>query len=162
MNVPDFPNASLIRRLGAILYDTLLIFAWLWTVTALYMFGLSKSFSSTESFQQFLEAGGILTRHEYPPLLLLALYLFFAFFWRKSGQTLGMQAWRLKLVSTEGGRPSHVQCFLRFCTAIVSFLVVGLGYLWILRQPHTAWHDRYSDTRVVLLPKHWHKQFQPY
>jgi len=42
----------------------------------------------------------------------------------------------------------------RLAWAVVSWLPLGLGYLWILVDPQRrAWHDRLSGTRVVVLPK---------
>ncbi len=79
--------------------------------------------------------------------------LFFAGFWTHGGQTLGMRAWRIRLVGRGGGRVSWGQATLRFFAAIVSWLALGLGFLWALvdRERH-AWHDRCSGTRLIRLP----------
>src|SRR5690625_3963945 len=43
--------------------------------------------------------------------MLVVLAGFFCFFWRRSGQTLGMRAWRLKLVDQDSlALPSFKQC----------------------------------------------------
>jgi uncharacterized RDD family membrane protein YckC len=39
--------------------------------------------------------------------------------------------------------------------AIFSALVFGLGYWWIMFDSNKlGWHDRWSNSRVVQLPKH--------
>jgi uncharacterized RDD family membrane protein YckC len=42
----------------------------------------------------------------------------------------------------------------RLAAAALSWLALGLGWLWILVDPQRrAWHDRLSGTRVVLVGK---------
>jgi uncharacterized RDD family membrane protein YckC len=101
--------------------------------------------------------------HDLPliaPKLFLQVYWmfviagFYCYFWRKNGQTLGMQAWRLRVDANNGGRPSWKQCGLRLLTGIPSLLLAGLGFWWIWLDPQRrSWHDRASNTRVVVLPK---------
>lgn len=79
---------------------------------------------------------------------------FFIVFWCRGGQTLGMRAWRLR-VETRGGQPLTVAtAAARFAAALLSLAAFGLGFLWVLLDAHrSAWHDRLSGTRVVLLPR---------
>lgn len=131
--------APLWRRLAAMLYDSLLIAA-LWMLVG----GLGVALNGGEA------VGGPL----FKSLLFLVTFGFFAFFWTRNGQTLGMMAWRLRVESHQGGGMSAFQALLRFFTAALSLACLGLGYWWMLwdRECRT-WHDRYSETRVVLLPK---------
>jgi len=69
--------ASLIRRLAAFLYDSLLLIA---------LFMLLR-----------LNNGEAIEHLAYKFALLPIAWFFFAWFWSKSGQTLGMQAWRIKM-----------------------------------------------------------------
>jgi uncharacterized RDD family membrane protein YckC len=83
------------------------------------------------------------------------IIVFFSVFWRKSGQTLGMQAWRIKLVTTTGNTPSYRQCILRCVVATLSLGMMGLGYWWsIFDAQGRRWHDRASGTQLILLSKH--------
>jgi uncharacterized RDD family membrane protein YckC len=87
-------------------------------------------------------------------LLLLALVLaplvFFSWFWRQGGQTLGMRAWQLKLVANEQQQPSWFQCLVRCLVALVSLLCFGLGYWWIWISPERlTWHDYLSHTHLI-------------
>ena len=88
---------------------------------------------------------------------LVALFtamLFFGWFWLKNGQTLGMQAWRLKLVGFDGGQPTAGHIVIRCLGATLSAACFGLGYLWCLVDSRGRyWHDYLSRTELVLLPK---------
>jgi uncharacterized RDD family membrane protein YckC len=45
---------------------------------------------------------------------------------------------------------------VRGLTGIFSLAVVGIGFLWILRDPERqAWHDRVAGTYVVKVPRHY-------
>ncbi len=84
----------------------------------------------------------------------LIVIAFFTLFWRKSGQSLGMQAWRIKVVSATGETVSLEQCVIRCLGAGVSLAAFGLGYWWVLVDKQgLRWHDRLSGTRLVKLPK---------
>lgn len=137
----DLPRAGLLRRLAAILYDALLAAAVLFLAVALVL-----PLTDGEAVQ----AGNPL----FTSYLFLVLFLFFAWFWIHGGQTLGMRAWRLR-VQTRDGRPiSWGQAMLRYLMAWVSLLAGGLGYLWLLvDRDNETWHDRFSDTVMVVLPK---------
>ena len=80
--------------------------------------------------------------------LLLTLFTFYAWFWNKSGQTLGMRVWKIRIVSESGGNPDWATCYLRLVSALLSLLCLGLGYWWRLFKPYT-WHDRLSKTSII-------------
>jgi uncharacterized RDD family membrane protein YckC len=75
---------------------------------------------------------------------------FFAGFWARSGQTLGMRTWRIRLETVKGGPVPLRKALLRFILALLSLAPLGLGYWWMLvdRESRT-WHDRVSGTRVL-------------
>lgn len=86
--------------------------------------------------------------------LLLVTLLFFVGFWTHGGQTLGMRAWRLKLINASGDPVNWNQALWRFVAAIPSVGAFGLGFIWILLdQERCALHDHLSGTRLVLLVK---------
>ena len=79
---------------------------------------------------------------------------FFAYFWTHGGQTLGMSAWRLRLVRADGGQPRLADALIRLVCAVVALAPAGLGLLWILiDRDGLAWHDRWSRTRLVLVKR---------
>lgn len=80
--------------------------------------------------------------------------LFFVLFWLKGGQTLGMRSWRLRVIRDDGQPLAWRDALKRLVGALLSWLPLGLGYLWILvDRDRLAWHDRLSGTRLVLLKK---------
>ena len=136
----ELQSAGLFRRLAAILYDSLLIIA-MWLITTLLLVA-------------FINDGAALQG----PLFQFGLYfeacLFYSYFWRLRGQTLGMQVWKIKLVSPSLQTLSWQECFARLFFALVSVSMLGLGFIWMLFDPERlTWHDRASGTRVVLLRK---------
>jgi uncharacterized RDD family membrane protein YckC len=86
--------------------------------------------------------------------LLAVAFVFFGWFWVHGGQTIGMRAWRLALVDEHGRAVRWSQAARRFLAALLSLLCAGLGFLWIIHdRERRAWHDRLSQTRVIVLPK---------
>ena len=130
--------AGIPRRLGAMLYDSLLVLA-LWISTFLILFPLS---------------GGPIAAIWIQIIAVTELLMFFCYFWIRRGQTLGMRAWRLRIVTTEGADIGIRHALVRLLVAVPSALLFGLGYLWYyVGDRQQTWHDRASGTYVVLLPK---------
>lgn len=137
---------GLARRLAALLYDGLLVIA-LWFLAAALLLAVSGGRLADPDRPQWL-------LHALRVSLLLVTFLFFAGFWTNGGQTLGMRAWRLKLLGADGGPVSWKQALWRFAAAIPSLGIFGLGLFWmLLDREHCAAHDRLSRTRLVLLAK---------
>jgi len=137
---------GLARRLAAMLYDSLLLAALWFTATALLLAVSGGHLADPDRSLWLLVALRV--------SLLLVTLLFFAGFWVHGGQTLGMRAWRLKLVSASGGPVSWSQAVWRFAAAIPSVGLLGIGLLWVLiDRERCAVHDRLSGTRLVLLAK---------
>ena len=131
---PEAP-AGLWRRVAAMVYDGLLVLA-IWLLTLLLMV--------------VANGGEAVYGAPVQSLLFLELATFFVYFWRTGGQTAGMRAWRLRLVSDIGGPISLNQAMLRLFGALAAFAALGLGYLWALfdRQGRT-WPDLLSHSRIV-------------
>ena len=138
---PAYPRTGLLRRLGALFYDTLVLLA-------LWMLGTALTLLFTGG--QAVPPGNPV----YQTFLLILSFAYFGGFWHRGGQTVGMKAWRLR-VRTRGGRGlTWTHALLRFFGAIGSWLVIGLGFSWSLfDREGLAWHDRFSDTELVVLPK---------
>lgn len=129
-------GASLARRIGALLYDSLLI-------TALLFLG-TVPFVAARGGEP-VDPGNLL----YQLTLVTIVLSFFVGFWSGYGRTLGMQSWGLRIESVHGGKPSVAQSLARFAAAIVSWLPAGLGFWWQLWDPDSlTWHDRWSNTRL--------------
>ena len=134
--------SGLLRRIGAILYDTLLILALLFIATIPFI-----AIRAGEP----VEASNNLP---YQITLAVVIYAFFVGFWTRSGRTLGMQSWGLRVETREGRVPSVAQATIRFFVAILSWIPLGLGFWWQLwDKDKMTWHDRASGTRLMHYPK---------
>lgn len=139
--IDTLPNAGLLRRLAATLYDLLLLLAIL--IIAGF---IALPFNGGEA----PKPGNLW----YQTYLFLICYVFFAWFWTHGGQTLGMRAWRLRVQNDDGSAISWPQSLLRFIGGLLSCLLLGVGLLWIcVDRDKLALHDRFSHSRIVLLPK---------
>ncbi|MCL6415887.1 RDD family protein [Aestuariirhabdus sp. Z084] len=145
------PNAPLWRRFAAMFYDGLLVIALSMLITALYI-GVRVMASGSQATEQQLnntQGDAFLTS-----LLFIVIFAFFATFWTRSGQTLGMQAWKIRIQNDDGSLISLWQSLLRYLVAIPSLLLFGGGFFWaIIDKQGLTWHDRYSMSRVVALGK---------
>lgn len=138
--------AGLLRRLGALLYDTLLLLALFMVATAV-MLPLTGGEAITPADNPALE-------FVYRVVLVVLLVGFYGLFWTRRGQTLGMASWRLRVERDDGSLLTWPDTARRLAAATVSLTAAGLGFLWILVDPERrAWHDRWTHTRVVVLPK---------
>jgi uncharacterized RDD family membrane protein YckC len=123
--------------MAAQIYDLLLLIALLFLATALL---LPLTSGEAVSAQQALI---------YRVYLLVVSFFFYGWFWTHGGQTLGLRAWKIKILTHDRKAISWYQAFLRFTTAIVSWGFFGLGFLWILVDKNRrGWHDKLSGTAV--------------
>lgn len=138
--VPVGEPASLARRLAALCYDTLLLAGVVFCFTLAVL---------AVRLGEAVPAGSL-----WFEICLFALALmFFAGFWARGGQTLGMRAWRIRVVNADGTALSFARAALRFILAVVAVLPVGLGLWWCLvDRERRGWHDRWARTRVVRVP----------
>lgn len=135
-------NTGLLRRLAAIMYDTLLLFAILMLVGTPFV------------IMRGGEAVPPMTDLFFRLTIGATIYLYFVVYWTRSGRTLGMQSWGLQLETPAGRRPTLGATSVRFFAAILSWAPAGLGFLWQLwDKDKLTWHDRLSRTRLAYYPK---------
>lgn len=118
-------------RLMAVLYDGMLVLALLFLVALVLVvigtmaFGMAGTQSADARQLPDWYRHAVLS-----PSFVLSLYWFYGIFWRKSGQTLGMQTWRLKTISSDGKLLSWGQGFIRIlCACIVPMVCTMVGYM---------------------------------
>ena len=134
---------TLIVRLLAMVYDTLIVLA-IWMLIG----GIAVALNQGEAIDSPL---GLATLKS---LLLITTFLFFGFFWTRSGQTLGMMAWRLRAQSETGFSLSWTQAMIRFFAAMLSIALFGLGYwITIFSDQKVTWHERWSNSVTVRITK---------
>ena len=162
------PPATALKRALAIVYDglisiaVLLVVTWAYTMVAGWVIGWDR-------YQHMVEAGQLSGNPGLTFTLFLVLYLFFAYFWTRIGQTLGMQVWRIRIENLDGTSVSWSKALRRYVTAAaVIFLALLASYYLgavtlFLSMPAIialfypinglSVTDRLSDSVVVSVPK---------
>ena len=132
--------AGFLKRVLALVYDSLLIGAIVLVLSLLLVFvngGYPES-GSVVSFIQFL-------------ILVFVGPIFYSYFWiANKGQTTGMLAWKIKLVSMDETELNLKQTILRCLISIISFVCFGLGYFWIFyNKNNLSWSDILTKTKII-------------
>ncbi len=70
--------------------------------------------------------------------------------WHYGGMTVGMRAWRVRLISADSGIISWPKCLLRFLLGGFSLAAFGLGFVWALvDQKNRTWQDIAAHTLLI-------------
>ncbi len=139
-------SAGFGRRFAALLYDALLLAALMLIFTTALVMLFVRAAIMPES------AGA--WAYLYRAALLAIVIGYYLLNWTRSGQTLGMRAWRLRAVDEAGQRMSAHAALLRFLYGVFAWAPAGLGVLWLyFDSQHLAVHDRWSRTRVIHLTR---------
>ncbi|MBS0557635.1 MAG: RDD family protein [Proteobacteria bacterium] len=132
--------APLRLRLAAAAYDLLPLLG-LWFLAAILALAVTGGALDTHTLRGKLLVQGF-------ALALSAAY--FVVSWTRGGQTIGMRAWKLRVVDADGNRVSWARALLRFVVALISLAAVGAGFWWTLIDPQKrTWHDIAAGTRVL-------------
>lgn len=160
-------------RLAAVVYDGLLIVA-LNAIVAVILVVIATPAEIAAQNQTTVLSDNFRHLVLFPAMVLMT-WLFYGYFWRKTGQTLGMQTWRLKVIKPDGslltwsdaaGRCAAAMILPTFCGLAASFLYHNAGafaislmlgfignYLWAwVNGRSLAWHDQLSATVVIRVP----------
>ena len=127
------------RRLLALFYDLLLIAGILLSFTLLIVIINGGAISS------FLGSNLMLLSY------FLISFIFYVYFWRfNDGQTLGMQAWKIKLVADDNQAISIKSMLQRLVLGLLFGSIAGLNFFVILfRSDKKSLNDIFSKTRIV-------------
>ncbi len=128
--------AGALRRLLAMLYDGVLLIAVL-------MVGSFAFLPLTGG-----EAADGPMRFVFQTYLVLLITAFFAFFWMRGGQTLGMRAWDLTLIRPDGGPLTLPDVLVRLLAATVTLGPVSLISVPFHGRRHSL-TDMLSGTVVI-------------
>lgn len=144
-----YPRAVLHRRMGALLYDILAIFALEMVVAGIFLlFNHGDAITEEHSLYKVQQT-----------IFAIVPFIYFLFFWLRDAHTTGMRAWRLRIQQTNQQPITGQKAILRLLFAIVSWIPFGLGFLWVFVSPtRLAWHDQLSGTEIIQLPKHPKKE----
>lgn len=132
---------SLIKLGACLIYEALTIVA-LCFVSALVFIWLVGD--ATQGVKRYL----------FQLFLWLIVGLYYIWCWLKTGQTLAMQAWHLKLVRHDGQPCSLALAISRYILATLSLMTFGLGFLWaIVDRDALFLHDRVLKVTSVNLKR---------
>jgi uncharacterized RDD family membrane protein YckC len=125
--------AGFLKRILALVYDSLLIGAIVLVLSLLLVF-VNSGYPESGSFVSFIQFF----------ILVFAGPIFYSYFWiANKGQTTGMQAWKIQLVTID-------ETMLRCLISTISFACFGMGYLWILYdKDNLSWSDILTKTKVI-------------
>jgi uncharacterized RDD family membrane protein YckC len=142
MDSPPVPEATLLRRLGSLIYETLIVVALLLLAGLVFLLPLHAltGTGASDGWALWLFRAWIVA----------VLGSYFIWFWTRGGQTLPMRTWRLRVVDT-GGSPIRLRRALcRYLLAWPSVLTAGAGLAWALVDRDRQFlHDRLAGTRLV-------------
>ena len=131
---------GLLRRLAALLYDALLLFTVLFAATVPVLLHTDGQAISPNN-------------PAYTLYLLAVSYVYLGWCWTRSGQTLGMRAWRMRVRTCRGEPLGWRRSLGRFAAAVVSIGAAGIGLLWVaVDRERLSLHDRLSGTALELIP----------
>lgn len=146
------------------IYDAVLVAGVLFAVG--YVVLASQQWSYPLSFAQ---------RAALQTSLFVAIGVYFVFCWMRTGQTLALKAWRLRVVDTRGQPPSRIRAVARYLlawhlwlpgfaiaalipiTAVWTLLAFTGGFALLLApalidNQRRLLHDRWTGTRIVRVP----------
>jgi len=70
--------------------------------------------------------------------------------WSRGGQTIGMRAWRLRVVGADDAPLRWPRALLRFVVGLISLAALGIGFLWgLFDSQKRTWHDIAAGTLLV-------------
>jgi uncharacterized RDD family membrane protein YckC len=151
---------SLRRRLACLIYEGVLLFGVL--MIAGYLFSSLTQQTHALKGRAALQA-----------FLFLVLGIYFGWFWSRSGQTVAMRAWHIRLVDSQGQPVRQARALARYLVSYIWFLpalasaalmhwsggsaLFGWMALWALiyagstrlRPDRQYWHDVLCGTRLI-------------
>jgi uncharacterized RDD family membrane protein YckC len=160
----DLPAAGLRRRLAAMIYDALLMTGVVLVVGYVMLASLQWSYPLSPPRRFGLQA-----------VLFVAVGAYLVICWTRTGQTLGLKAWRMKVVDSDGRPPRSARAMARYVLAwhlwvpglalaalfqsstgssLVS-LATGFALLLIpalFDRQRRLMHDRWTGTRLARVP----------
>ncbi len=127
---------------AAFIYDLLIIAALSMVLSAVYLAIAGEAFH---------ERTLALTLFQLNWVTMISAY--YVISWRRVGQTIGMRAWRIKVVSNHNTSLTWQDCWKRLGAAMINLIIFNLGWLGYLLPARKSLTDYLSHTRIERLPK---------
>ena len=160
-----FAAPSLSRRMACFVYEGLILFG-----IGLIPGAIGALFVALTGHQHPLQSDAALR------VITLAIYaVYFSWFWSARGQTLPMQTWHIRVVTTRGAPLSQPRALMRFIASCAWFApatllasingwtrwqglasvavgVIAYALLALLHPQRQFWHDALCGTRLISEP----------
>ncbi len=151
-----YPRAGFLRRLAAMVYDTLVAVAVGMCAAMVLIVTLVVLLSNGVLDMQHYAEPSEAIQHSVLYKTLIQVWVggwiagFFLWFWKRGGQTLGMRAWRLRIFSTVDEPVTWPRLLIRLVASLG-----GLGTLLVLFdiKHKQSLQDRLAKTEVLALTK---------
>ena len=136
-------GAGFFKRVFSIIYDSLAITGIIFSLSLVLVL-LNGGYAEENTIAGLIQL----------LIIILSGPCFYTYFWiANEGQTLGMQAWKIKLISQKKDL-TIVLCLLRCFMSVISFLIFGAGYFLILfHKDNRSLADLLTDTQIIDLKK---------
>jgi uncharacterized RDD family membrane protein YckC len=142
--IEDAILAGLLVRMAAAFYDGLILLALFFMATFVLLFATGgHALAPNNPF--------------YELYLLVIAFLYFGYSWIYGGQTIGMRAFRLRIVDANLEPLRWWQAGARFSGGCLAWASLGVGFLWmVFEREGRTWPDLCSRTitrRLVKRPR---------
>lgn len=125
------------RRTVCLLYESFLLLAVIFVAS--FIFHLI-----------FRDPNATYFRPLYQFYLLIVMGYYFIWFWTHGGQTLALQTWKMRIVTTDGSYLDKRKAVIRYALAVTGILFFGIGIFWALfDRNHQFLHDRLGGTQII-------------
>ena len=128
--------ARLLRRFASLAYEGILLIPVLFITAYLFL--------------ALTQAARTPLAHALSQLWLVGVVgVYFVFCWSRSGQTLAMKTWRIRVARGDGSALSAREALARFLLALWSFFLFGAGFWWaFVDRDRQFLHDRLVGSRL--------------
>jgi uncharacterized RDD family membrane protein YckC len=137
-------KAHLHRIIGSVIYD------WLVLLGLLMIFGfIAVAANHSLTGEESIKANN----HLFQLYILTVVVGYYTYFWQRSGQTVGMKAWKLKLQSIDQQPVSFKQTLVRLVVSVPAYFLGLVGILWVYTPAQRTWQGLASGTQLIYIPK---------
>tara|TARA_B100000963_G_scaffold360384_1_gene391092 strand:- start:2159 stop:2569 length:411 start_codon:yes stop_codon:yes gene_type:complete len=105
-----------LKRIAATIYDLFLLLG-VWFAVG--------------SFAVWFNGGIIETKWVGPVIVFLSSWLFYGYFWKNGGKTLGMAVWKFEIYSLKNKPLTFSQISIRFLLNVITFFMLGVPLIYI-------------------------------
>jgi uncharacterized RDD family membrane protein YckC len=138
LNNETYKTCTFLRRVAAIIYDSILLCAIYFCTTFILIYSIGD---------KGIESGNVF----YSVFLIFWAYLYYCWHWVNSRQTLGMTSWNIIVINKSNEPLNWKEATIRYLFSLLSLMFLGLGFVWALfDKGNLALHDRLSQTKLIV------------